>query len=136
MYLSFGAHLSDDIHVKCGYASTDYTHLMVCMTMSVSHPLTHTYFSMCFFSANNIQFRFSICEEVDHMMDVEVPKPLSFNDITPRMCAEQLTLRDAVSVCVCTCTCLDMCLCVMSCLSVCMCSDVCLCVMSCVSVCV
>ena len=101
--MSLGAHLSDDIHVKCGDASTDYTCLMVCM--SVSHPLTHTYFALSCFSANNIQFRFSICEEVDHMMDVEVPKPLSFNDITPRMCAEQLTLRDAVSVCLCLSVC-------------------------------
>ncbi|XP_076455444.1 ral guanine nucleotide dissociation stimulator-like 1 isoform X2 [Babylonia areolata] len=42
-----------------------------------------------------IQFRFSICDEIDHMIDMEVPKPLSFNDISPRMCAEQLTLRDA-----------------------------------------
>ena len=119
---------------------------MVCM--SVSHPLTHTYFSLCCFSANNIQFRFSICEEVDHMMDVEVPKPLSFNDITPRMCAEQLTLRDAVSVClsvvyvfryVSLCYVLFVCLYVFRCVSlcyVCMCLDVCLCVMSCVSVCV
>ena len=37
------------------------------------------------------------------MMDVEVPQPLSFNDISPRMCAEQLTLRDAVSVSVSLC---------------------------------
>lgn len=45
--------------------------------------------------ADNIQFRVSICEEVDRMIVVEVPKPLSFNDIPPRLCAEQLTLRDA-----------------------------------------
>ncbi|XP_025114102.1 ral guanine nucleotide dissociation stimulator-like 1 isoform X2 [Pomacea canaliculata] len=45
--------------------------------------------------AENIQFRFSICDEVDRMIDEEAPKPLTFPDISPRLCAEQLTLRDA-----------------------------------------
>lgn len=46
-------------------------------------------------SVENIEFRFSICDEVDHMIDADVPKPLTFHDITPRTFAEQLTLRDA-----------------------------------------
>lgn len=50
------------------------------------------------FTAENIQFRFSICDEVDRMIDEEAPKPLTFPDISPRLCAEQLTLRDAVSL--------------------------------------
>ncbi|KAK7095563.1 ral guanine nucleotide dissociation stimulator-like 1 isoform X1 [Littorina saxatilis] len=45
--------------------------------------------------ADNIQFRFSICDEVDQLMDMEVPKPLSFADISPRVFAEQLTFKDA-----------------------------------------
>nr|KAG5693399.1 hypothetical protein BaRGS_009872 [Batillaria attramentaria] len=46
-------------------------------------------------AAENIEFRFSICDEVDHMIDADVPKPLSFMDISPRTFAEQLTFRDA-----------------------------------------
>ncbi|XP_046332813.2 ral guanine nucleotide dissociation stimulator-like 1 isoform X8 [Haliotis rufescens] len=45
--------------------------------------------------ANEIEFRFSICEEVDHMIDNEYHKPLTFNDISSHTFAQQLTHRDA-----------------------------------------
>ncbi|KAJ8311804.1 hypothetical protein KUTeg_010641 [Tegillarca granosa] len=42
-----------------------------------------------------IEFRFSICDEVDHMIDVDYHKPLQFTDISNQTFAEQLTYRDA-----------------------------------------
>ncbi|XP_021345418.1 ral guanine nucleotide dissociation stimulator-like 1 [Mizuhopecten yessoensis] len=42
-----------------------------------------------------IEFRFSLCDEVDHMMDTEYLKPLQFMDIPNQRLAEQLTWKDA-----------------------------------------
>ncbi|KAK3088008.1 hypothetical protein FSP39_013341 [Pinctada imbricata] len=42
-----------------------------------------------------IQFRFSICDEVDHMIDADYHKPLEFLDISNQRLAEQLTYKDA-----------------------------------------
>lgn len=45
-----------------------------------------------------IEFHFSLCDEVDHMMDTEYLKPLEFMDISNQRMAEQLTWKDAVSL--------------------------------------
>lgn len=44
---------------------------------------------------NKIEFRFSICDEVDHMIDSEYHKPLDFFEIDNQRFAEQLTCKDA-----------------------------------------
>ncbi|XP_036365562.1 ral guanine nucleotide dissociation stimulator isoform X2 [Octopus sinensis] len=42
-----------------------------------------------------VEFRFSICDEVDHMIDSEYHPPLDFFDISNQRFAEQLTCKDA-----------------------------------------
>ncbi|XP_041370926.1 ral guanine nucleotide dissociation stimulator-like isoform X2 [Gigantopelta aegis] len=42
-----------------------------------------------------IEFRFSICDEVDHMIETAYHKPLVFQEISNKHFAEQLTCRDA-----------------------------------------
>lgn len=46
-------------------------------------------------SDGGIEFRFSLCDEVDRMMDTEYIKPLQFMDIANQRLAEQLTFKDA-----------------------------------------
>ncbi|XP_063422433.1 ral guanine nucleotide dissociation stimulator-like 1 isoform X1 [Mytilus trossulus] len=46
-------------------------------------------------SDGGIEFRFSLCDEVDHMMDMDYVKPLQLMDISNQRLAEQLTYKDA-----------------------------------------
>lgn len=46
-------------------------------------------------SDGKIEFRFNLCDEVDHMIVAEYRKPLVFGDIRNTTVAEQLTYRDA-----------------------------------------
>lgn len=45
-----------------------------------------------------IEFHFSLCDEVDHMIDTEYIKPVEFLDLSNQRIAEQLTYKDAVSI--------------------------------------